>query len=119
MVKIKTLAKIPKLGVQQKVIHDFKPTEYLQPSKCSLSVGVQKPLARLTAFIPFTSSNICLVHGSIRDETQAQYQPCVISTQLPKVEEWTRMEISHKEVDGNIPHICRNHHNRWLCKKFS
>ena len=101
------MAQIPKLGSQWRIIYDFKPTEYLQaedPSRlpASLSAGTgdwKTPGSSFVAiFFPFPK--IVLTHG-IKDNinSQVQMQRAVKSTQLPKVGEWTRVEIGHEKVD--------------------
>ena len=96
-------AKIPKLGTQWKIIHEFKPTEYLQevdptiePIGLCVEAGKQ---ACSVLFIEFMLTNMRLAHFIDEGDNQTDYAP-LICNQLPKVGEWTRIEISHEEVDG-------------------
>ena len=54
------------MGSQWKIIHDFKPTEYHQPTQlvpCSL--GVYVPSVYAFANIYLSSENIQVIHGDI------------------------------------------------------
>ena len=111
------MAKIPKLGSQWRIIYDFKPTEYLQAADISRScrglyviTGESRTPGRSYFATYFPFPKICLAHGFHVDNNQAQIQPAaennqilveldVESTQLPKVGEWTRVEIGHEKVD--------------------
>ena len=100
------MAKIPKLGSQWRIIYDFKPTEYLQAANISRScrglyviTGESRTPGNSYFATYFPFPKICLAHGFHVDNNQAQIQPAVASTQLPKVGEWTRMEIGHEKVD--------------------
>ena len=98
------MARIPKLGSQWRIIHDFKPTEYLQAADPAFGLcvftGDRKTPGNsflLTYFhFPKISLGLC-----IRDDNNQsqQAQPAVTSTQLPNVGEWTRIEIGHEKVD--------------------
>ena len=97
------IAQIPKLGTQWRIIHDFKPTEYLQAAKPpkSLSVGTgdgKKPGSSFV-FTHFPFPKIGLAHGIRDNNNQILVELDVESTQLPKVGEWTRVEIGHEKVD--------------------
>ena len=102
------LSKIPKLGGSQwKIIHDFKPTEYLQAPNHPLGLSLQTGDGQTpgTTFVTtcFPFPKITLVHGILDDDNQLQAGTVVglvvDSTQLPKVGEWTRVEIGHEKVD--------------------
>ena len=97
------LAKIPKLGSQWRVIHDFKPTEYFPSSALSLLVRLDKPIGGWWSLgIRFCLSDItlrCLISG---EDNQNQNRTLAKSTQLPKIGEWTKIEISHEEENGKF-----------------
>ena len=61
--------------------------------------GDSKTPGDLYLSICFRSQKIFLGHGILNDNNQVQGQPAVTSTQLPKVGEWTRVEIGHEKVD--------------------
>ena len=96
------MVEIPKLGTQWKIIHEFKPTAYLQEvdpilNPLGLCVGAGKP-AHSAILIEFRPPNISAVH--CMDDNTFHVVSRVVSSQLPKVGEWTRIEISHEEVEG-------------------
>ena len=96
------IAKIPKLGGQWKVIHDFKPTEYRQPAdsaRASRGLGLLSGDGSNFVSTWFLSPKIGLEHHFLDDNNQFQLVPLVESNQLPKVGEWTRIEICHEKVD--------------------
>ena len=94
---MKTLATIPKLKAQWKIIHDFKPTEYLDDPYTRFSLGLNFE-GRVGLDIFFSSSQFGLERWDGDEEGQLFLE----SNQLPKIGEWTRMEISHKEEDGEF-----------------
>ena len=92
-----TLARIPKLGAQWKVIHEFNPTEYLQP-------GLQGP-PRTAIWVRFAEECYSLAFspngvelwfeeegdgfpGHIQDIAETQ------PDELPPIGEWTRIEMT-------------------------
>ena len=98
------MAEIPKLGTQWKIIHEFKPTAYLQEvdptmDPVGLSVGAGKP-AHSAIIIDFWPPNMSVLHCFIEDDNPVHAESRVVSSQLPKVGEWTRIEVSHEEVGG-------------------
>ena len=94
----KALAKITNLGTQWKIIHDFKPTEYLEQT---LSLYVAEEYSRrLLVCLEFQFPMIELEHTILDENNQVQIDTAVESNQLPKIGEWTRIEISHEKVDG-------------------
>ena len=96
------LARLPKLGPQWKIIHDFKPTEYIheeQPSG-SLCLRVMKPFSHGLVGLCFSFPKIYLDHCILGDNNQTQTGALLQSNQLPGLGEWTRIEISHEEEDG-------------------
>ena len=89
-----------------RIIHDFKPTEYLQaedptrrPISLSVGTGDGKTPGTSLVITYFPFQKIILAHNIIDDNNQPQAQPSLVSTQLPKVGEWTRVEIGHEKVD--------------------
>ena len=96
------LTKIPKLGSQWKIIHDFKPTEYLQGTSVGLFVGTGDGKTPGNSFVGiwFPFPKIAVVHGILGDNNQIQAPQFIQGNQRPKVGEWTRIEIGHEKVDG-------------------
>ena len=94
------LAEIPKLGSQWRVIHDFNPREYL-PGTVLVSVGVsmEKSNPRGYVGVGFHPPKIGL--GYLSSESNLN-RMLVQSTQLPKVGEWTKIEIIHEEENGKF-----------------
>ena len=90
------LAEIPKLGTQWKIILEFKPTSF------QFQLGVST-----LCFGLVVEAGDPLHSGIIIDLCHIYPYPCptpapstMSSTQLPKVGEWTKLELSHEEVDG-------------------
>ena len=97
------MARIPKLARQWKIIHDFKPTEYLHTSQQpgSLCVRVEKPFRHGLVGLCFSFPKIVLAHSILHGvNNQAETGAFLQSNQLPEVGEWTRIEISHEEEEG-------------------
>ena len=97
-----TLADIPKMGNQWKVIHDFKPTAYLSDDNCN---GVTVPATismTQEGCIDQDSRDFCMAfpvgEGCVR--LFASYMPEGDSMQLPQIGEWTRIELT-QEFDKN------------------
>ena len=101
---MKTLAIIPKLEAQWKIIHDFKPTEYFQNAKGGyLSLGLRcGGVSREKAGIVFFPSILKLsTKAGIRsDEGLPTEHLAIECNKIPPIGEWTRMEISHEKEDG-------------------
>ena len=96
------MARLPKLASQWKIIHDFKATEYLQTFQQpgSLCVRVEKPFRHGLVGLCFSFPKIVLAHSILRENNQPEKGVFLQSNQLPEVGEWTRIEISHEEVEG-------------------
>ena len=102
----KTLATIPKLAAQWKIMHEFRPVEYPQPGapdtseNIPVSLWVIVPMQKIVlACISFPFPHIALqVPDPDGGKKVSKYQP------LPQVGEWTRIEISceEDEEDGNF-----------------
>ena len=95
------MARIPKLAREWKIVHDFKPTEYLQTSQQpgSLCVRVEKPFRHGLVGVCFSFPRIVLAHSILRENKQAETGVFLQSNQLPELGEWTRIEISHEEEE--------------------
>ena len=99
-----TLANIPKVGTQWKIIHDFKPTAYLTDDNCN---GNTEPATISVNLINSDSGldwgHYCMVFD-VGDECVRLYADALMppeeSMQLPTVGEWTRVELTH-EFDDN------------------
>ena len=92
------LVSIPKLAASWKVIHEFKPTEYIQgpnhPATTSLSLTTSS--GRYFLGVLFQNSNISLELPELVDNVV-----WFKSDQSPELGVWTRIEISlEKEEDG-------------------
>ena len=98
---VSTLARIPKLGAQWKVIHEFNPTEYLQP-------GLQGP-PRTAIWVRFAEEcySLAFSHNGVELAAVEQWfevdgdplplQQDIATTQpdeLPPIGEWTRIEMT-------------------------
>ena len=95
---MKTLATIPKLKAQWKIIYDFKPTEYIN-NQFTSSLGVLVGgRVRLDMDIVFSSSQFGLELWRWDGVDQLLLE----SSQLPTIGEWTRIEVSHEEEDGKF-----------------
>jgi len=97
------LAKIPKLGTQWKIIHEFKPPVNLQEGDPAMDFPVlcveAGNIVQSFLVIGFRLSNIFgLVVSIFVGDDQIDTTPLI--SQLPKIGEWTRFEISHEEVEG-------------------
>ena len=86
-----TLASIPKLADQWKIIHDFKPTEYSDTAVASVWMSASGSGRLDILSIYFDQSGVQLAGRSVGIPK---------SNQLPKLGEWTRIEISHEMEDG-------------------
>ena len=74
-----------------------KPTEYLDDPYTRFSLGVNVG-GRVGLDIFFSSSHFGLERWDGDEEGQLFLE----SNQLPKIGEWTRIEISHEEEDGKF-----------------
>ena len=89
----KILAKIPKLATQWRVMYDFKPTATAHASKLCPSFALysleneQVLVIEVACTSSFIVLGICIVRPGFE-------------RQLPEVGQWTRIEISHEEKDG-------------------
>ena len=90
--------------MQWRIIYDFNPTEYLQdPTRFPLCLSEVTGDGELpgSSFVAtsYPFQKIILAHVIMDDNNQPQAQSSLVSTQLPKVGEWTRVEIGHEKVD--------------------
>ena len=106
---MKTLAIIPKLEAQWKIIHDFKPTEYFQNTQGGyLSLGIRcggaSPEKAGIIFYPSISNGLELSTnikaGILSDEGLPTENLVIKCNKILPIGEWTRMEISHEKEDG-------------------
>ena len=94
----KTLAEVPKLGNQWKIIHDFKPTAYLSNDNCN---GITVPG---TIFVTLDQDlmDYCIafpVGGGVR--LVVDNMGAGESMQRPQIGEWTRVEFT-QEFDEDV-----------------
>ena len=91
------LVRIPKLSSEWKIMFDVQPTEHLQvedPRKLYLSLYIE--VGHVTSVNAIVSPpNITLLHTF-----DDQGRNVVTGDQVPKVGEWTRIEIGHEDEDG-------------------
>ena len=100
-----TQTRIPKLGAQWKVIHEFNPTEYPIPDYVDPYgplVAVWVKIADECYSLAFSSDGVQLsFEEKIYDDTLEQDIPMTqdLATtepgQLPPIGEWTRIEMTH------------------------
>ena len=96
------LVTIPKLETQWKILYDVKRTEHLQvenPRKyyATLNIRVGRDTIVGTAVTPTR----IILGGHFRGHDNRPYDHNVANgSQVPKVGEWTRIEIGHEEEDG-------------------
>ena len=94
---------IPKLRPQWKVFLDFQPTSFPQDEQphvafvgsCRVDAGSVVALA-----ISFEGSRICLVQDDLAEAPEAAIR--IEGSSLPKIGEWTRIEISHEEAEDKF-----------------
>ena len=94
---VSTLARIPKLGAQWKVIHEFNPTEYLQPGLQGLSrIAIWVKFAEECYSLAFSPDGVELLFEDEIDGDALQRDISVTQpAQLPPIGEWTRIEMTH------------------------
>ena len=91
------LVTIPKLETQWKILYDVKRTEYLQvenPRKIYVTLSIY--VGRDAFLLASVSPPQILLGGYL----QGDAQQFAAGNQVPKVGEWTRIEIGHEEEDG-------------------
>ena len=98
------MAKVAKLADEWKIIYDFKPTGYpefdLDPIYPSISLWVDmSPNDSDDYFTLEISLSHLIIHLDVRDLSASDVLN-LKSNQLPKLHEWTRVEISHVEEGG-------------------
>ena len=93
-----TLADIPKMGNQWKIIHDFKPTAYLSNDNCNGNTEPGTIFVTQAGSIDQESRDFCMAfpvgEGCVR--LFAEYMPEGNSMQLPQIGEWTRIELTQE-----------------------
>ena len=110
--KIATLGSISKLGPQWKVFHDFQPTCFSRDETPHLAFFIScrvGPASTVGLAIACTGSRILLLQCTAGKAGPAGAAPDTqlvnqieSSSALPKIGEWTRIGISHEEVDGKF-----------------
>ena len=100
-----TLARIPKLGAQWKVIHEFHPVsyqgpEYTDPYHPLIAIWVK--IAEECYSLAFSPNGVQLLYEEkIYGDTIQNDISATGPDQLPPIGEWTRIEITHA-VDEEI-----------------
>ena len=102
------LARIPKLAAQWKIIYDFKPTEYLElhcsSTYCSVQgdhpIGLSAEFSSGNDLQELFISSSKKIHLDVVSMNSDRTFDRVESNQLPKLQEWSRIEISHMKEDG-------------------
>ena len=96
------LVTIPKLETQWKILYDVKRTEHLQvenPRKYYAILNIR--VGRHTFVGTAVSPTRIILGGHFRGHDNQPYDRNVVSgSRVPKVGEWTRIEIGHEEEDG-------------------
>ena len=96
------LVTIPKLETQWKILYDVKLIEHLQvenPRKYYATLNIH--FGRDTIVGTAISPTRIILGGHFRGHDNQPYDQNVVKgSQVPKVGEWTRIEISHEEEDG-------------------
>ena len=96
------LVTIPKLETQWKILYDVKRTEHLQvenPRKYYATLNIR--VGRDTVVGTAVSPTRIILGGHFRGHDNQPYDRNVVSgSRVPKVGEWTRIEIGHEEEDG-------------------
>ena len=98
--KLAKLRIISKLRPQWKVFHDFQPTSFPQDETYHVAFAVSCRVdgaSVVNLAIAFTCSRIFLVQDDL-----AEADILIESSSLPKIGEWTRIEISHEEVNDKF-----------------
>ena len=95
-----TLANIPKVGTQWKVIHDFKPTAYLTDANCNGTTDPSTICVVLRGELYLGDHFMDFPVGEGRVRLFLDAMPHGDSMQLPAVGEWTRVELT-QEFDDN------------------
>ena len=97
-----TLANIPKVGAQWKIIHDFKPTAYLTEDNCNGETDPGTIFVTCGDSGPFWGDYCCMAFpvGAGCVKLYVDDMPSEVSMQLPAVGEWTRVELT-QEFDDN------------------
>ena len=90
---------LPPLGDQWKIFFDFKPTEYIQDEwqriVVCLSLCHNDRQAAGYYSLVIGSPKIFLYMHNLVGETEVAFE----SNELPAIDEWTRVEISHKKEE--------------------
>ena len=94
---------ISKLRPQWKVFLDFQPTSFPQDEQLyvAFAVSCRDDAGSVVALaISFEGSRICLVQDDLAEAPEAAME--IEGSSLPKIGEWTRIEISHEEVEDKF-----------------
>ena len=96
------LATIPKLETQWKILYDVKRTEHLQVENPRKYYATFDILFGRDAIVgTAVSPTRIILGGDFRGHDNQPYDRNVVNgSQVPKVGEWTRIEIGHEEEDG-------------------
>ena len=95
----KKLAEIPKMGTQWRVMYDFKPTATAHASESCPSFAINSWGSEHLVVIEVACTSSSILLGI--DIDRPGFEPdSVVSSQVPEVGQWTRIEISHEERDG-------------------
>ena len=95
------LASIPRLEAQWKIIHEFKPTEYPQLDQCLDSLQITYDDWSNDGGIPNLTTS-CEPESLNLELNGPDCSGRVFKMDLPKLQEWTRIEISHVEEGGQF-----------------
>ena len=100
----RTVANIPKVGTQWKIIHDFKPTAYLTDDNCNGETDPGTIDVNLTCSASGLNVGGYCMAFPVGVELYVFGMPLEVSNvsmQRPAVGEWTRVELT-QEFDDNV-----------------
>ena len=102
--KKRTMARIPDLGLEWKVILEIKKHTHFGDIGGNLfSIGgfrggAMPGIVNVNVKVHLTSTSLGLVHEVIRDQNRSLHS--IECSTAPKVGKWTRIEVSQQEEDG-------------------
>ena len=100
--KKRTMARIPDLGLEWKVILEIKLKKHTHFGDIGGNLfsilEVMPGFVNVNVKVHLTSTSLGLVHEVIRDQIRSFHS--IDCSMVPKVGKWTRIEVSQQEEDG-------------------